>query len=73
MANLAGPFPVILGTRMKVNTSKCIKLATRGSSTVCFNPPLPEANAVHIWFMGNSSAISKLPIHDMKGLFDWGD
>ncbi|KAF7144650.1 hypothetical protein RHSIM_Rhsim04G0143100 [Rhododendron simsii] len=65
--DLAGPFPVILGTRMKVNTSNGIKLATRGSSTFCFNPPLPKANALHIWCMGNSSAISKLPIHDMNG------
>ncbi|KAI8527988.1 hypothetical protein RHMOL_Rhmol12G0116700 [Rhododendron molle] len=39
-----------------------IKLSTRGSYIFTFNPPMPEANALHNWCIENSNVTTKLPI-----------
>ncbi|KAH7840808.1 hypothetical protein Vadar_021917 [Vaccinium darrowii] len=63
---LMGPYPIVLGMRMKFSSNNGIKLQTRGSTTFVFNPPLPDANTLQLWCMKNSAGIQKLPNIEMN-------
>ncbi|KAG5517413.1 hypothetical protein RHGRI_037972 [Rhododendron griersonianum] len=62
MGTLEGPFPIVQATRMKVSTFQGFQLATKGSSTFSFNPPIPAAKKLRAWCMANAKAIHKLPM-----------
>ncbi|KAG5557452.1 hypothetical protein RHGRI_007630 [Rhododendron griersonianum] len=49
MGRLVRPFPIVQATRMKVSLYQGYQLATKGSSTFTFNPPMPAAEKLRSW------------------------
>ncbi|KAH7851549.1 hypothetical protein Vadar_013226 [Vaccinium darrowii] len=66
MSKLPGPFPTVIGVRLKINQYNGLTLATKGSSSFIFNPAIPEANTLHNWCMANAAAIKKIPFKKGK-------
>ncbi|XP_058203000.1 uncharacterized protein LOC131317469 [Rhododendron vialii] len=62
MTELTGPYPVVMGVRLKVNASYETKLETKGLTIFNFDPPLPEANVLRTWCLAHSIEIQNLDI-----------
>ncbi|KAG5528988.1 hypothetical protein RHGRI_029599 [Rhododendron griersonianum] len=61
IAKLQGPFPIVLGTRLRLSPYYASGLATRFTTIFMLNPSLPEVAELQAWCTANAAAIKALP------------